>query len=105
MPFGDLCQADSISVRTERSNYQFSLLNSSDRKGVLKGGALGDQTREAVLIGALSEGGAVLDTSGLKTGWRAVFFIEATSGVSRMITSTVIDISHVKGTVDGERAA
>lgn len=105
IPFGDLHQADSISVQTERSNYQFSLLSSSDRKGILKGGALGDQTREAILVGALSDGAAVLDTTGLKTGCRAVFLIEATRGAGRIITSTVIRLSHTRGTADGECVA
>jgi hypothetical protein len=105
MAFGDLRQADSISVQTERSNYQFSILDPINRMGMLTGGMLGDQAREAVLIGAVSDDDGVYDTTELKTGWRAVFFVGADNTLSHMITSVVTDIAHIKGTVDGKRAA
>ena len=105
MTFGDLRQADSISVKTERSNYRFSILDPIGRRGMLTGGALGDQVREAVLIGAISEDDACYHTTELKTGWRAVFFVTADNCLNHMITSAVTDIAHIRGAVEGKRAA
>ena len=100
MSFGDLGQADSISVRTARSNYSFSILDPIHRMGMLTGGALGDQAREAILIGAISAEDASYDTTELKTGWRAVFFVTTNNNLNHMITSVVTDIVHVRGTLD-----
>ena len=105
MSFGDLGQADSISVRTARSNYSFSILDPIHRMGMLTGGALGDQAREAILIGAISAEDASYDTTELKTGWRAVFFVTTNNNLNHMITSVVTDIAHVKGSINENRAA
>ena len=105
MTFGDLHQSDSISVKTERSNYRFSILDPISRLGMLTGGALGDEVREAVLIGAVSEDKTLYDTTELKTGWRALFFFEANNCVNHMVTSVVTDIAHIKETIDESRAA
>lgn len=105
MAFGGLRQADSISVKTERSDYRFSILDPISRLGMLTGGALGDQAREAVLIGAVSDDDGVYDTTELKTGCRAVFFVGVNNCLNHMVTSVVTDIAHIKGTTDGKRAA
>ena len=93
MTFGDLHQSDSISVKTERSNYRFSILDPISRLG------------EAVLIGAVSEDKTLYDTTELKTGWRALFFLESNNCVNHMVTSVVTDIAYIKETMDENRAA
>lgn len=105
MAFGDLRQADSISIKTERSNYRFSILDPISRRGMLTGGVLGDQVREAVLIGAISEDDGLYNTTELKTGWRAVFFVTADHCLNHMITSVVTDIAHIRGAIDEKLAA
>ena len=105
MAFGDLRQADSISVKTERSDYRFSILDPISRRGMLTGGVLGDQLREAVLIGAISEDGALYNTTQLKTGWHAVFFVTTDGCLNHMITSAITDFAHIRGAVEGKRAA
>ncbi len=72
---------------------------------MLTGGALGDEVREAVLIGATSEDKTLYDTTELKTGWRAFFFFEANNCLNRIITSVITDIAHINGAIDASRAA
>jgi hypothetical protein len=103
--FDDLCRADRISVQTKNSNYQFSVLDPSERKGMLTGGLLGDEIMEAVLNGTMSEHHVDFDSRELKTGARAVFFIETKNHVRRLITSVITDIALVKDSVGGKRAA
>jgi hypothetical protein len=105
MAFGDLRQADSISVRTERSNYRFSILDPVHRRGMLTGGVLGDQASEAMLMGAISVDDGSYNTTELKTGWRVVFFVTTNNRLNHMITSAVTDIVLIKGAVAGSRAA
>ena len=105
MAFGDLRQADTISIKTERSDYRFSILDPISRRGMLRGGVLGNEPREAVLIGSISEVDNLYDTTELKTGWRAYFFLEANDCLIRIITSVVTDIAHSKGAIDESRAA
>src|SRR5262245_22980481 len=91
----DLRKADQISVHTKNSNYQFSILDPSERKGILAGGSLGDEVAEAVLNGAVSVDGTRFDCGELKTGARAVFFIRTKNHVHRLITSLITDLSLV----------
>jgi hypothetical protein len=91
--FDTLSRADTISMQTTKSNYQFSVLDPSIRKGLLSGGSLGDDTIEAFWTGMISEDRRDFDTDELKTGARAVFFVESKASIRRMITSTVIDLS------------
>ena len=105
MPLGDLRQTDSISVYTESSNYRFSILDPINRRGMLTGGALGDELREAILIGAMSEDDGRYNRGELKTGSRAVFLVTTNNCLNRMITSVVTDIAHINRAVDDNCAA
>ena len=105
MALGDLGKTDSILVQTERSNYRFSILDPINRRGMLTGGALGDERREAILIGAKSEDNARYNTAELKTGSRAVFLVTTNNSLNHMITSVVTDIAHIRKPIDENRAA
>lgn len=70
----ELRNADTLSVETKSSKYQFSVSDPSSRKGKLTGGALGHQSLEAVLTGTISEDRADFDAKELKTGTRAIFY-------------------------------
>jgi hypothetical protein len=96
--FEDISPSDRIMIRTQNSEYRFSVVDPAERKGVLTGGSLGDQHRNAVLVGVLS-GGAnsfASDTAGLKTGARALFYLTARNGVERLITSIITSLKRTK---------
>lgn len=95
--FSDLSAADKLVIRTLNSEYQFIVADPVRRRGTLRGGQLGQSPREAVLIGTVREGGNGLsgDPSGLKLESQALFYIEASIGVERFITSTITELAHL----------
>ena len=92
-----LCKGDRVSVQTRRSSYQFSVSDASRRRGTLTGGALGNQILEAFLGGTISKDRTDSDSSELKTGARAIFFIDLRYKAQRLVTSPITDIAIVKG--------
>jgi hypothetical protein len=88
-----LGNADTISVQTMRSNYHFAVLDPTNRKGLLSGGSLGDQAIEAFLSGTVSDDSRYVDTDELRTGERAVFFVESKQRVHRLITSVITNLT------------
>src|SRR5262245_17563932 len=87
-----LGNTDTISVQTMKSNYHFSVLDPTSRRGLLSGGSLGDQVIEAFLSGTVSEDSR-FDTDELRTGERAVFFVESKKSVHRLITSVITNLA------------
>lgn len=96
--FENMSREDQVLIRTQNSEYNFKVLDPEERRGVLSGGSLGDQTRDAVLIGAvpMSFKEDVSDQSAVRTGARALFFMNAKNGVERLITSVVTEIQHLR---------
>ncbi|HVG19093.1 MAG TPA: hypothetical protein VNI02_08560 [Blastocatellia bacterium] len=92
--FKDISPSDRIMIRTQNSEYRFSVLDPDERRGILTGGSLGNQQRNAVLVGTLSGGGNSFasDASKLKTGSRALFYLTAKNGVERLITSIITNL-------------
>lgn len=109
MTMKDIMPSDQILIRTQNSEYRFSVTDPIERKGTLSGGTLGDNSRDAVLIGTLSEGNNpnAFDkvSGGLKTGKRALFYLSAKNGVERLITSIITGITRNKSREDNKRAA
>jgi hypothetical protein len=105
----DIDPSDQILIRTQNSEYRFSIVDPAERRGTLSGGFLGNQSRDAVLIGTLSETNSSnsLDnvSNGLKTGRRALFYLTAKNGIERLITSIITGITQNKAQKDGKRAA
>jgi hypothetical protein len=105
----DVGPSDQILIRTQNSEYRFSVVDPVERKGTLSGGSLGDQTRDAVLIGTLMEsnnsGSFDNVSNGLKTGRRALFYLTAKNGIERLITSIITGITRNKAREDDKRAA
>ena len=105
----DVRPSDQILIRTQNSEYRFSVVDPLERRGTLSGGSLGDQTRDAVLVGTLAESNNLnsLDnvSNGLKTGRRALFYLTAKNGIERLITSMITSISRNKSREDDKRAA
>jgi hypothetical protein len=100
-----LCKGDKLTVKTQRSNYQFCVSDPSRRTGTLTGGALGDQNVEAFFAGTISGERTDFDSWELKPGARALFFIDTNNRARRLVTSAVTGVTIVKDNFGEERAA
>jgi hypothetical protein len=105
--FKDISPSDQIMIRTQNSEYRFSVLNPDERRGTLTGGTLGDQRRDAILVGTLATDAHnfASDASGLKTGARALFYLTAKNGVERLITSVITSLGRIKSRDERKEAA
>ncbi|HJQ25714.1 MAG TPA: hypothetical protein VKA60_17460 [Blastocatellia bacterium] len=104
--FSEIQPKDQLLIHTANSQYRFCVTDAEHRRGRLTGGTLGDNEREAVLAGAINgTGGLGQLAQGLQPGGRAVFYLTATRGVERLITSVITDVAcdHRRG--DERRAA
>jgi hypothetical protein len=105
--FENVNPSDEIRIRTRNSLYKFAIVEPGERRGILTGGSLGDRRREAVLVSSIEgdESGEEESYTVLKTGARALFFMPASNGFERLITSVIIDVSHQDKEGEKRRAA
>ena len=104
--FSEIQSKDQLLIQTANSEYRFRVTDGEQRRGRLTGGTLGDSERDAVLAGAISgTGGLGHIDLGLQPGGRAVFYLTATRGVERLITSVITDVAHSHAQDSGRRAA
>ncbi len=98
LSLGGLCAADEIMIRTGNSVYSFSLTDPVEGRGILSGGRLEGLGVTAALVGSVAEGedDSYTFLSGLKTGARALFYIEFGQGMKRLLTSTITDLFCVR---------
>jgi hypothetical protein len=96
--FDDMRPNDKIVIKTRNSEYQFSVSDPVNHKGMLSGGALGENPREAFLVESLSseDGGVIQDFDGLKTGGRALFYLSSGPRIERVTTSKISGLRLVK---------
>ena len=96
--FENIDKEDQVLIRTQNSEYRFEVIDPEERRGKLTGGSLGAQTRDAVLIGAVPNNfnQQVSDPLTVRTGARALFFMDSKTGIERLITSVVTEIEHLK---------
>jgi hypothetical protein len=104
--FSEIQSKDQLLIQTANSEYHFDITDAEQRRGRLTGGTLGDSERDAVLAGAISGTGALghIDL-GLQPGGRAVFYLTATRGIERLITSVITNVAHRHTQDSGRRAA
>lgn len=89
----ELNASDEITIRTQFSDYSFRVTDPVECRGILRGGRLGDQRREAYFAGTtLSASSQSTEPSRLETGYRFVFLIEG-NGLKRLTTSIVTEIT------------
>lgn len=102
----EIQSSDQLLIQTANSEYRFRVIDAEQRRGRLSGGTLGDGEREAVLAGAISGTGALgqIDMA-LQQGGRAVFYLTATRGIERLITSVITRVSHHHAQGNERRAA
>jgi len=98
--FDDIDCNDKVLIRTLNSEYRFSVTDPTNHKGMLSGGSLGEEPREAFLIECLGkdEKGIVKDFRGLKTGDRALFYLSSGRRIERVTTSKISSLTVVKAT-------
>ncbi len=102
--FEAIKESDELIIQTQNSEYRFFILDPNERRGILSGGTLGEQKRDAILIGSLCATTNLLacEPSVLKSGSRALFYLSAKSGAERLITSVITRIRN-KGNRNGEK--
>ena len=91
----DIMVHDKVVIRTRNSEYRFSVIDPVNHKGLLSGGALGEEPREAFLIESRCKGESG-DFRGLKSGARALFYLSSGSKVERVTTSEISGLKLVK---------
>jgi hypothetical protein len=96
--FDDIKPNDRILIRTRNSEYRFSVIDPTNHKGMLSGGTLGEEPREAFLIESHTKGedGVRRNIRGLKTGARALFYLSSDRGIERVTTSKISGLTLVK---------
>jgi hypothetical protein len=103
----DLKAKDKVVIRTRNSAYRFLVTDPAKRLGVLTGGALGNNTRDAVLIEsvAVEEDAKLERSSGLRTGARILFYLSSPRGAERMATSVVEELVVIRSEEELPRIA
>ena len=96
--FDEIKANDKVLIRTRNSEYRFSVIDPANHKGMLTGGTVGDEPREAFLIESLGRGedGGLKDFRGLKTGARALFYLSSAGHIERVTTSKIDSLVLVK---------
>ena len=96
--------SEKISIQTANSTYEFSVTDPETRTGVLTGGALGDSTAIAVLLGA-AHGDKNSESLRLSIGTRAIFLCSSDTGSRRLVTSPVRVLLYTGGGQSATRPA
>jgi len=96
--FDDVHRDDKVVIRTQNSEYRFSVIDPQSHRGLLSGGSLGDQPREAFLVESLgkSDSGSLQDFRGLKRGARALFYLSSGHRVERVTTSKISGLTLIR---------
>jgi hypothetical protein len=96
--FDDIHTDDKVVIRTQNSEYRFSVIDPQNHKGMLSGGSLGDHPREAFLVESLgkSDSGSLQDFRGLKKGSRALFYLSSGHRIERVTTSKISGLTVIR---------
>ena len=89
----EVAVGDEISICTQRSDYRFKVSDPTLRRGLLTGGPLGRQQRDAYLAGTIfPDAGSISDSKKLVTGTRALFYMSGEKGVDILTTSVITEL-------------
>ena len=94
----DIRVNDKVLIKTRNSEYRFAVIDPTSQKGMLSGGALGEEPRVAFLIESRGKGadGASREFRGLRTGARALFYLSSGLALERVTTSEISTLTLVK---------
>jgi hypothetical protein len=97
---------DKLVIKTRNSEYRFQVADPVSHKGMLSGGALGEEPREAYLIESLCKGedGKLRASHELNAGDRALFYFSSRQGIQRVTTSEISSLRLVKGGGSGTQS-
>lgn len=89
----ELSAREQISIHTRNSEYQFQIIEPTERRGFLSGGQFGEEQHEAIFVGGFTgnESRGRLSAS-LEIGACALFYIVAKESVKRLTTSMIINL-------------
>jgi hypothetical protein len=95
----DIRAADEVLIETKNSTYVFVLTDAEKRSGLLSGGQLGQNSRDAVIVGTMAEDGNMVidDSPVLRTNSRALFSLRVRNGLEQLLTSAITGLTCVKG--------
>jgi hypothetical protein len=85
---------EEIGINTGRSQYLFILTNPGRRLGLLTGGLLGEQKREAIFVGVIAtREGMTKISKKFQTGARALFCLTRGKKLQWLTTSVILDLT------------
>lgn len=98
--FNELNPTDRLLLKTKNSQYEFFILDPVEKRGLLAGGSLGNQQREAILMGTLAENTKSLysDCPVVKLGDRVLFALVDTGEAESFFTTGVLELVHERVT-------
>lgn len=85
----DLKALDRLAISTKNSEYQFQVINPAQCRGILRGGACGEEQYEAVLTGTVTQEQPSRLSNKVETGMCALFYITAKQS-HKLLTTSVI---------------
>ena len=85
----DLKALDRLAISTKNSEYQFQVINPEQCRGILRGGACGEEQYEAVLTGTVTQEQPARLSNKVETGMCALFYITAKRS-HKLLTTSVI---------------
>jgi hypothetical protein len=102
-----LDECDMLLIQTANSVYSFSLTDVKERCGLLMGGRLGEASAAALLVGAQDpEGGDTgICHTRLIAGLPAVFVVATERESTRLVTSPIKSLTHLKPLLDKSRVS
>jgi hypothetical protein len=92
----DINADDKVLIKTRNSEYRFAVIDPISHKGMLSGGALGNEPRVAYLIESRIKGEDGCEFRGLRIGARALFYLSSGLAISRVRTSEISGLTLVK---------
>jgi len=90
--FDYLNPLDRVVIRTRNSLYRFLVKNPAGRQGRITGGSLGDDARDALLIGSFPDPEPDSRGPEFRTGARVVFLIFSPGTTEVMATSPIEEL-------------
>jgi len=99
LALNELNATDTIRLETKNHKYEFVVLDPAGKRGLLSGGSVGDNQREAILIGSMAKNtkGFDCDNQVVKMGDRVLFGIITDKEPESFFTTSIRSLSVVRG--------
>jgi hypothetical protein len=97
--FDSLNPMDEVVIRTTNSTYRFLVVDPKNKRGILRGGRLGEDSSHAVFLGSFRD---ALDPESLcefRTGAPVHFYLFSFRGTHRLSTSDIRTLAVVPNSI------